>query len=48
VCRYIQEQKKETNASNRWSYRRFERLTITINRFERFTLSHVSGFAEDF
>ena len=37
--------RKKTAASNSWRSRRFERLTITINRFERFTLSQASGFA---
>jgi putative transposase len=37
--------KKKTNASNNWNWWRFERLTITNNRFERFTLSQASGFA---
>ena len=38
--------RKKTAASNSWRSRRFERLTITINRFERFMPSQASGFAE--
>ena len=45
VRRYIQEQEKEDKRLENWSWRRFERLPITNNRFERFTLSQASGFA---
>lgn len=31
VRRYIQDQRRKTNASNNWRWRRFERLTVTTN-----------------
>jgi putative transposase len=46
VRRYIQEQEKEDRRLDQTGAdRRFERLTETINRFERFTLFQASGSA---
>lgn len=36
---------RRSAAGAKWNWRRFERLPITINRFERFTLFQASGFA---
>jgi len=38
--------KKKANASNNWSGWRLKRLMINNSRFERFTLSQASNFAE--
>lgn len=48
VRRYIQEQEKEDQRLEQMTWRRFERLPITINRFERFTLFQASGSAGGF
>jgi len=40
--------RRKISASINWNSRRFERLTITINRFERFTLFQASGSAGGF
>jgi putative transposase len=45
VRRYIQEQEKEDKRLEQMELGRFERLTITTNRFERFTPFQASGFA---